>query len=136
MNTGKNTVIFSVTRHDATALENAEANINAVTTLEKVHALYKPANGVYNGHAEKSYVVVLPTPYVSAHTYDVLGAILKLVKTYKQDSYLYIDTNGHTTLENVKDGTSVPLPKLKEVPETEALARESYTELDGRYYVS
>jgi len=85
-----------------------------------------PAIGSYKGTQENSFVVMLTD---SADIEVLRGFAAK----FNQDSILYIDSNGLSTLL-YGDNTSENIPTPRFMCESEALNKDAWTKIGSNYY--
>jgi hypothetical protein len=101
---------------------------NLANCINDLRLPFCEAQGVYNGVAEKSFIVVVK----SQHDIDALKNFA--FKNFNQESILHSDSNGHSELI-FKDDTRQALGILNAVNKDEALASGNYTLSNGEYYI-
>lgn len=119
------TIIFSVFRNDLAEQVNTIMHDRVATFLLAANIDFTEVIGVYKGSEELSFVV----------SYTEESLIKILCEKFDQESYLKIRGNGYCWLE-YSDGSSESIGKWKQVAEEVAFDSDSYTEVDGTFYVA
>jgi len=126
----RNVVILSCCQGDSD-LDQVQHLIGG-SALRKLGGNPIEAEGVYKGTSEKSWVVPLTDR-------RLVVAVTMVALRYRQESVLAVDSEGNAALvylsyEQDKEPTVVPIGKLVEVSEEEALGLD-HTKADGKFYV-
>ena len=129
MNTRQQVVILSAELANKRFESNRQRTLNLKACLDDCNMRYKPAKGVYKGQAEDSFVVVLRDNAELETLKDFA------FKCFNQESILYQDANGEAYLI-YQDGKTEQLGRLEQVSEELARKNDSYTEMDGRFYIT
>lgn len=134
MNTQVPFVVISCDRAEYDESLNASRRDTFEHQLRARDLDFKRVNGVWDGKAEVSYIVLIPHPG-DEHT------ALRLARRYGQESALYVDANRHAVLFalNREDGgvdikEQVGLGQWQLVSKAYALAQDGYTRDGEDYY--
>ena len=125
MNIQNQVVILSASKKELSKEENEQRSTRLLNMIKDVKITVNQATGFYKGAHETSLVCVVNN--------DTQVDTLKgfAFKQFDQESILYQDANGLTTLV-FKDGATDRLERLRRVDSVEGL--NNYTELNGAYY--
>ena len=132
MNTFQNVVIFSVDRNQVPMSVNDAAREYAIEQLNAFCMDYSIGVGRHNGVDEQCYVVILP----NSGREHYLEMLKSMATEAKQESMLNIDSNGRAFLLYLDTGATDELGRLEEVSKERALAKDAYTNVNGRYYIT
>jgi hypothetical protein len=129
MNITKQVIILSAEIIGLSKDENAKRTTTLKHCLEDCNLTFNESIGVYKGKEEKSFVV-LPNNEDEAQGVKDFAFI-----NFNQESVLVQDSNQEAYLEYA-NGTTERLGRLSQVPQAIAQAEESYTILNGKYYIT
>ena len=128
MNTIRPAIVFSAWQARESETQN-RLNVDWVKRqLTKSSIGYRVACGCYRGDLEPSIVL--------ADTGDAIATVRRFARLFKQESILRIDANGLSRLEDCDGNTLQNLGKLREVPEQIAKARDSWTRVGDKFYIT
>ena len=121
-------IIFSVFQSHLSHGENLNNHKHTLVQLSRDNIGHKVVKGVYNGDSELSIIV----------DQKHVDHILRLAKTYNQESILFSDQSRNSELVYIKTGKREPLGILTNVKQDYAIAQGSYTfdSLTGQYWVT
>ncbi len=90
---------------------------------------FRKVAGSYKGAAETSYLVLVEDQ-------EQLPALYRLAEAFKQESVLYVDSQGYAALFDADGNWLTELGKFSEISESEARELDAYTYADGKYYAA
>ena len=123
--------LFSGSLADKSAAENLGRTEFLGRELTAAGIEWTPVLGAYKGVKEQSFLALLPQGDDS-HDFD---AVLRLAKTYGQESILYVDAQRLASLHYMADDADVEfVGQFGEAAEADALAQDGYTFFAGHYY--
>lgn len=123
--------LFSGSLADKSAAENRGRTEFLGRELTAAGLEWTPVLGAYKGVSEQSFLVLLPQGDDS-HDFDT---VMRLAKTYGQESALYVDSARFASLHYTADEADIEfVGQFGEATEADALAQDGYTLFDGRYY--
>lgn len=129
MNIQPQTFIISAEREELTKEQNLFRTEQLKQMLIKNKIQYTVAQGCYKGQTEIAFVCI-------AYYQEQAETIKLLAFThFKQESVLYIDSNGEASLDYATGYTQM-LGGFRQVTESQALASDAYSKVDGRYYLA
>jgi hypothetical protein len=124
MNHQQATIIFSVFQSEQPIKLNLTYHNELVGYFKQIGIPHIEARGYYKGTEELSLIV--PAEYEST--------VRALTSDYKQETYLYLDSNNLATLHNPEGKLVAVLGRMSEVPNVAGL--DAYTEVNGRFFVA
>lgn len=90
-------------------------------------------DGCYKGTRELA--VLIPAVQQEMPMENILDLVKRNARLYEQETYLYVDTNGYSTLHDADGALVASLGRWHEVDESEAIRLDAYTKTpDGRYW--
>ena len=127
MNTFQQIVIMSVSKQ-VSDLTDIESTNDFDMYLKSNKFSFNQAMSCYQGNKERSFVILIND--------DLELELLKAVAMkYNKESILFQDSNGISQLLFTDGSNQVAiLGKLREVDNKEALSKDDYTILKGKYY--
>lgn len=129
MNISEQVVILSAERTGLERAENERRTEFLKGFITDINLPFEEAVGVYNGSYETSLVVLVR----DQAEIDALKGFA--FQNFDQESVLYTDANSEAYLL-FNNGTSKQLGRLTQVPKEVALRQDSFTVLNGEYYIT
>lgn len=120
-------VILSAELSENSDKRNVMCSENLELCLQDCNFKYKNATGVYKGHKENSFVVIVN------NNEDIETLKDFAFKNFNQESILETDIKGNAYL-TYQDNTSKLLGRLEQTSKDIATNMDNYTIMDGKYY--
>jgi len=121
-------VLISSHQNGFTNQENQKATKAFTTWLKHNQYTYEPCVGVYKGKKETAFLIKT--------TKHGLPLIEAKAWANNQECILTMNDNGENACLVYPDAIPMSLGKFRKVFKFQAMVRESYTILHGRYYVA
>ena len=115
------------TNHNIINLRNT---LELVNTIELMGATFDVCDGFWQGHREDS----VRLHYTPDTLEQALGFACNVMDAFEQEAILYVDDQSHGYLLT-PDGNSEFIGVWHQVTAEAARARDSYTIINGQYYV-
>lgn len=129
MNISSQVVILSAELSSLSSKENVRRSELLNDMLTELKMPFKPAEGVYKGMKETSFVVIVGDN-------SELETIKNFAfKSFNQESVLHQDVNQEAFLM-FQDGNVERLGRLEQVSKQEVETLDAYTVMDGKYYAT
>lgn len=122
-------VILSAELSENSSKRNVMCNENLELCLQECNFKYKNAIGVYKGHKENSFVVIVN------NNEDIETLKDFAFKNFDQESILETDIKGNAYL-TYQDNTSKIVGRLEQTSKDVAISKNGYTLMDGKYYTT
>lgn len=122
-------LIFSVFQKNRADFENMDNHQCIIQRLSQLDIGFKVLDGVYQGEAEKS-ILVVDSP-------EMRRSVESICKQFNQDCYLRSDSERDTYLV-YPDGTETQIGTLKRVSQSEAEKMDGYSidTTDGSFWAT
>ena len=128
MNVFEPVIVFSAWRADKPEQVNRDSVEYVKNVLDRRGIPYRSAQGCYKGQTEPAIVVI--------DTDATRDAVQGLAWLFEQESLLYVDANRAARLETPGGTLIDTLGVLRAVPEHVAKARDAWTRVDDRFYIT
>jgi len=112
--------MFSAYKANQTLAQNQLAARHAENDMTRMNIQFEKVLGVYQGSEEISYLV-------TGLNLIVVGKIIGMAKVLEQDSILLRDNENNCHLKFFDNRPMLPIGRMVEVPQSEALSSEAYT---------
>jgi hypothetical protein len=130
MNISQQVIILTAESKNNTFEGNRQRTENLKGCLQDINISFNTATGVFNNGAEETSIVA-----IVKNEADIQAVSDFAFKNFDQDAVLHQDANQEARLLN-KDGTILALGRLQQVTKEVAIAKGSYTLMNGVYYTT
>ena len=133
MNTRTPFYVLSGERADLNEILNAGRSAFLGARLRDDGICAHPVRGVYKGRRERSFLI--PAIQEGKDPMCIHDTVKRVAKLYEQETYLYVDANGFSTLHDPDGQLVATLGRWRQIDANEAQSADAYTETpDGRYW--